>query len=78
MKYISLVQLGKLIVADDGYSVLLERGEKVQKIKCSVANCAYNENYQCNAKGIEVNALGDGLANSSDGTCCETFVPREY
>ncbi|HPF21450.1 MAG TPA: DUF1540 domain-containing protein [Syntrophomonas sp.] len=50
----------------------------MQKIKCSVANCAYNENYQCNAKGIEVNALGDGLANSSDGTCCETFVPREY
>jgi hypothetical protein len=78
VEYISLAQPGKLMVADDRYCVLLERGGKVQKIKCSVANCAYNENYQCNAKGIEVNALGDGLANSSDGTCCETFVPREY
>ena len=47
------------------------------KIKCSVGNCAYNENYKCNASGIEVNAMGDGLANSSDGTSCETFVPKE-
>ncbi len=47
------------------------------KIKCSVENCAYNENYKCNASGIEVNAMGDGLAGSSDGTCCETFVPKE-
>jgi hypothetical protein len=21
--------------------------------------------------------MGDGLAGSSDGTCCETFVPKE-
>lgn len=47
------------------------------KIKCSVDNCAYNENKRCNASGIAVNAMGDGMAMSSDGTCCETFVQRQ-
>jgi len=50
---------------------------QASKIKCSVDNCAYNENYKCNASGVEVNAMGDGLAQSSDGTCCNTFVKKK-
>ena len=50
---------------------------KASRIKCSVENCVYNEDYKCNASGVEVNASGDGLAQSSDGTRCETFVSRQ-
>lgn len=45
---------------------------KIQ-VKCSVGNCEYNENRMCYANSLEVNALGDGKAVSSDGTCCKTF-----
>jgi hypothetical protein len=47
------------------------------KIKCAVENCAYNEDYQCNASGIEVNAMGDSLALSADGTSCQTFMKKK-
>lgn len=47
------------------------------KIKCVVENCAYNEDYQCNASGIEVNAMGDSLALSADGTSCKTFMKKK-
>jgi len=45
-------------------------------IKCSVENCAYNQGRYCNASGIEVNAMGDGLALTCDGTSCKTFVSK--
>ncbi len=47
------------------------------KITCSVENCAYNEKRYCNASGIEVNAMGDGLALTSDGTSCKTFISKK-
>lgn len=43
------------------------------QVKCSVENCHYNKNRMCDADGLEVNALGDGKAETSDGTRCETF-----
>lgn len=42
-------------------------------VKCSVENCRYNRDQMCYARGLEVNAMGDGMANTSDGTCCTTF-----
>jgi len=44
------------------------------KVKCSVTNCTYNKSNLCFAEGLEVNAMGDGKANTSDGTCCTTFA----
>jgi hypothetical protein len=43
------------------------------KVKCSVTNCVYNKANMCYADSIEINAMGDGLAKTSDGTCCTTF-----
>lgn len=43
------------------------------KVKCSVDNCHYNEDHMCYADELEVNAMGDGKAETSDGTCCTTF-----
>lgn len=42
-------------------------------VKCSVENCMYNESKACQAEALEVNAMGDGKAQTSDGTCCSTF-----
>ncbi|HQD91445.1 MAG TPA: DUF1540 domain-containing protein [Syntrophomonadaceae bacterium] len=44
------------------------------QVKCSVENCYYNKNRFCYADALEVNAMGDGIANSSEGTCCTTFI----
>nr|WP_291300381.1 DUF1540 domain-containing protein [Desulfosporosinus sp. BICA1-9] len=43
------------------------------EIKCSVDTCHYWKSNYCHADNLEVNAQGDGIANSSDGTCCTTF-----
>ena len=46
------------------------------QVKCSVSNCKYNNQNYCQAKGLEVNAMGDGYAKTSDGTACSTFISR--
>lgn len=46
---------------------------KIQ-VRCSVENCKFNEQKMCYASSLEVNATGDRNANSSEGTCCETFI----
>ncbi|MEA1962559.1 MAG: DUF1540 domain-containing protein [Bacillota bacterium] len=46
------------------------------KIQCNVENCYYNHNQCCHAEQVMVNAMGDGIANSVDGTCCCTFQPK--
>jgi len=46
------------------------------QVKCGVHNCHYNQNHMCHAQGVEVNAMGDGQAHTSDGTCCSTFRHR--
>lgn len=43
------------------------------EVKCGVDTCMYWKSNYCHAHNLEVNALGDGKANSSDGTCCTTF-----
>jgi hypothetical protein len=43
-------------------------------IKCNVTNCYYNDQHFCSANAIEVNPMGDGHAETSDGTACTTFV----
>ncbi len=61
----------------------------MNRIKCSVSSCKYNEAGEvCQADAIkvrnnygasddmEVGALGETNAQTSMETCCETFVPR--
>lgn len=43
------------------------------KVKCGVENCQYNKQLMCFADKLEVNAMGDNIAETSDGTCCTTF-----
>lgn len=47
------------------------------KVKCSVENCKYNKEHLCHAFGLEVGAMGDGHADTSDGTCCQTFKSKD-
>jgi hypothetical protein len=47
-------------------------------VKCSVSNCQYNQGHVCHADNIEVNAIGDGTARTSDGTSCKTFVNSKH
>lgn len=42
-------------------------------VKCGVENCNYNESRMCHADNLEVTAMGDGKAETSDGTSCTTF-----
>lgn len=42
-------------------------------VTCSVDNCHYNKSNKCHANALEVNTMGDGKAETSDGTCCTTF-----
>lgn len=46
------------------------------EVKCSVSNCKYNNNNYCQANKLEVNAIGDGYAMTSDGTACTTFISK--
>ena len=62
----------------------------MNRIKCSVASCKYNDDTQeCKANEIKVrnnfgatddmefgNLEGDSDARTSMETCCETFAPR--
>lgn len=43
------------------------------QVKCSVDNCVYNKSNMCYANSLDVNAMGDHKAHTSDGTCCSTF-----
>lgn len=43
------------------------------QVKCRVENCHYNNSSMCHADNLEVNAMGDGKAETVDGTCCSTF-----
>ncbi|HWQ29776.1 MAG TPA: DUF1540 domain-containing protein [Negativicutes bacterium] len=43
-------------------------------IKCNVNTCTYFDNNYCSASVIEVNPQGDGIAHTTDGTACTTFV----
>ncbi|MFZ5596426.1 MAG: DUF1540 domain-containing protein [Bacillota bacterium] len=44
--------------------------------QCMCEECYYNENRECTADGIEVRSSGDMKVETSDGTCCLTFRPR--
>jgi hypothetical protein len=43
-------------------------------IKCNVNTCTYFDNNYCSASVIEVYPQGDGIAHTTDGTACNTFV----
>ena len=47
-------------------------------IKCNVNTCAYYDNNYCSANAIEVNPIGDGVAHTTDGTACTTFVEEHH
>jgi len=47
-------------------------------VKCSVANCKYNDHLECTAESIEINCDDTSmLASDSMETCCDTFTPVE-
>lgn len=48
------------------------------EVKCSVDTCRYYKEEKCYANGLEVNPVGDMVAETSDGTCCTTFIKAEY
>ena len=48
----------------------------MENLRCSVTNCHYNSHELCTADKIQVYSVGDGFANSSDGTGCKTFKPK--
>ena len=43
------------------------------QVKCSVDNCQYFKDQTCHADALEVNAMGEDKAQTSDETCCNTF-----
>jgi len=45
--------------------------------KCMCEECKYNHGYECHAEGIEVRSMGDMQVQSSDGTMCQTFEPKD-
>ena len=47
------------------------------RVRCGVDNCQYNKGHMCYAHKLEVNAMGDGHAHTSDGTRCSTFVESQ-
>lgn len=48
----------------------------MNRIKCSVEECTYQNNNECYADAIEVRSSGDMVVETSDGTACETFTPK--
>lgn len=50
------------------------------QVKCGVENCHYNKQHMCHADCLEVNTMGGrgtNKAESSDSTCCSTFINHE-
>lgn len=50
----------------------MEESQKNQ-VRCTVENCHYNNKRTCQAESIEINPMGDGVAETCDGTNCSTF-----
>ncbi len=46
------------------------------RVKCGVENCKHNQGRMCHAGDLEVNAMGDRNAQTSDGTSCRTFINK--
>lgn len=46
-------------------------------VKCSVDNCHYYKGENCHAPQLKVDPLGDGRAETKDGTRCSTFQNRK-
>lgn len=46
------------------------------RIQCKVEECQFNAGFKCVADAIEVRSSGNNVVNSSDGTACETFRPK--
>lgn len=45
--------------------------------KCMVEECKYNHGYECHAHGVEVRSSGDMQVQSSAGSMCNTFAPKD-
>ncbi len=51
----------------------MDKNAACMKVKCGVANCAFNEDSVCFAEALEVNPMKGEKAAISDETCCTTF-----
>lgn len=49
----------------------------IDNLRCSVTNCVYNSNNLCTANHVDIYPVGNGFANSSEGTGCKTFKPKD-
>ena len=49
-------------------------GPKKMEVECSVENCIHWDSNYCTAKKLAVHHSGDGYAETSEGTCCKTFI----
>lgn len=58
---------------DDSYTSALEHPSKTVSIDCEARNCAYNQNYKCEADHVDISGKN---ANCSDDTVCATFKER--
>lgn len=47
-------------------------------VKCMCEECHYNKGFECQADGIQVESVGNQAVETSEGTCCRTFRPRQY
>lgn len=52
-------------------------GPKKMEVECSVENCIHWDSNYCTAKKLAVRHSGDNHAETSEGTCCETFICKE-
>ena len=52
-------------------------GPKKMEVECSVENCVHWDSNYCTAKKLDVRHSGDNNADTSEGTCCKTFVCKE-
>jgi hypothetical protein len=63
-------------VINESSDIKMQAAPKMQ-VKCGVENCHYNNSRMCHAENLEVNAMGDKKAETSDGTACSTFKKHE-
>ena len=52
-------------------------GPKKMEVECSVENCIHWDSNYCTAKKLDVCHNADGNSETSEGTCCKTFICRD-
>jgi cystathionine beta-lyase len=56
---------------------MLEKALSQLRDACEVKKCHSNKQNMCFAHGMEVNPTGNAMTETSEATCCTTFIPEE-